>query len=392
MMNKISFTKKMLNFRLVSYLDSLWLRVPLLDRWLIAELIPPLLFAVSAFTTISLTLGAMFELVREIVEKGLSLNIAVAVLFLRLPEFLVLSFPMAVLMATLLTYSKLSTNSEIKALLSIGIQPTRIISAALSIGIFMTIGTFLFNNIIVPNSNQLADITLRKGLGVAMHSYHSEDIVYSRKGKRGEGLTHLFYAKDFSGGEMKKVTLLDFTKPNYTQVLKSDKASWKDSLSSWEFINGNILTLAPNGSTVTLEFESYIYPLDSGPQKVAELPKDSNNMSLSDALKAQKLYKLSGNLKETRRMQVRIQEKFTLPMACFVFSLIGATLGIKPNIRTTKSQGFGLSIVLILIYYILSFTFSSLGVGGSLNPIIAAWSPVLISLFGGSILLRYIMK
>ena len=49
-----------------------WKRIPLLDRWLISELIPPFLFAVSSFTTISLTLGAMFELVREIVEKRLS--------------------------------------------------------------------------------------------------------------------------------------------------------------------------------------------------------------------------------------------------------------------------------------------------------------------------------
>ena len=115
-------------------------------------------------------------------------------------------------------------------------------------------------------------------------------------------------------------------------------------------------------------------------------------MTLSDAFKAEKLYELSGNVKEARRMKVRIQEKFTLPMACLVFSLIGSTLGIKPNIRTSQSQGFGLSIILILIYYVLSFTFSSLGVSGALSPVISAWSPIFISLLGGVYILIRAMK
>ena len=75
-------------------------------------------------------------------------------------------------------------------------------------------------------------------------------------------------------------------------------------------------------------------------------------------------------------------------MACIVFTLIGSSLGAKPNNRTSRSQGFGLSVILILFYYVLSFSFSSLGVKGTLIPVVAAWSPVLISLIGGSLLLR----
>jgi Predicted permeases len=45
-------------------------------------------------------------------------------------------------------------------------------------------------------------------------------------------------------------------------------------------------------------------------------------------------------------------------------------------------------VVLILVYYVLSFSFSSLGVKGTLPPVVAAWAPVLISLAGGGLLLR----
>ena len=86
-------------------------RIPLIDRWLLGELIGPLLFALTAFTVVSLSVGVMFDLVRKIVESNLHWTIAVQVLLLKLPSFLVISFPMATLMASLLAYSRLSANS-----------------------------------------------------------------------------------------------------------------------------------------------------------------------------------------------------------------------------------------------------------------------------------------
>jgi len=40
------------------------------------------------------------------------------------------------------------------------------------------------------------------------------------------------------------------------------------------------------------------------------------------------------------------------------------------------------------VYYVLSFSFSSLGVKGTLPPLLAAWTPVMICLAGGWTLLR----
>ncbi len=377
------------------FITTKWHRIPLVDRWILGEILPPFYFAISAFTVVSLSVGVMFDLIRKIVESGLSLTFAIQIILLKLPSFLVLSFPMAVLLGTLLGYSKLSSNSEIKALRSIGISTRRIIAAALALGILMTCMTFIFNDLIVPNANRRAEITLRRGLGVSMHSDYANDVMYSRYGeikdtesqRSWRGMTQLFYAKSFKNRLMKDVTVLDFSRAGYKQMLTAKQGSWNQSNGSWDFQDGNILTVASDGSLTSVDFENYIYPLDSGPEKIARLPKDANNMTLLDAFKAKKLYSDSGNIKEYRRIQVRIQEKFTLPMACIVFSLIGSTLACKSNTRTTQSQGFGLSIILIFFYYILSFVFSSLGVSGTLSPFVAAWSPVFISLSVGVYLL-----
>ena len=86
--------------RLLRPVQLLWERLPLMDRWLSGELLGPLVFGVAAFTTVSLSVGVVFELVRRVAESGLPVTAAMQVLGLRLPGFLVLSFPMATLMAT----------------------------------------------------------------------------------------------------------------------------------------------------------------------------------------------------------------------------------------------------------------------------------------------------
>ncbi len=370
-------------------------RIPLLDRWLIVELISPLLFAVAAFTVVSLSVGVMFELVRKIVESGLPVLVAVQVLIQRLPSFLVISFPMATLMATLLAYSRLSANSELTALRSVGVTATRMVMPALALALVMSSLTFVFNDVVVPRSNRSAEITLRRALGKSIATEKGDNIVYSRfgsveqpDGSSSKGLLQLFYASRFVEGTMTGVTVLDFSRMGFTQMLVAESANWNEQEAKWEFLNGQILTLTPSGSTTSADFDRYLYPLSAAPIRIAKLPKDANNMTVAEALQAEQLLQNAGDIKEARRLQVRIQEKFTLPFACLVFGLIGASLGAKPNSRTSRSQGFGISVVLILVYYVLSFSFSSLGVKGTLPPLLAAWSPVLISLAGGGFLLR----
>ena len=371
-----------------------------MDRWLIAQILPPMLFAISAFTVISLSVGVMFDLIRKIVEFGLPLFLAIKVLFYSLPSFLVLSFPMAVLLSTLLAYGKLSANSELLALKSLGIKTSRIIAPAIAVSIFMTGLTFYFNDNLVPASNKLAESTLRAGIGSSFSSEKGKDnIMFSRYGskidsatnkptKTNQFLTHIFYASLFENNIMQEVTVLDFSRQDIQQILKAKSAVFDKKNSSWIFTNGSIVSIDQGGQTTNIQFEKYRYPFIEGPLDLARIPKDATEMSLKQALEAERIYKETGNLKEIRRIQVRIQEKFTLPFACLVFGLIGSSLGSKSNLRSSKSQGFGLSVILILIYYVMSFVFSSLGVKGLFSPIIATWLPVLISMGGGIYFLR----
>jgi lipopolysaccharide export system permease protein len=376
-----------------------WYSLPLIDRWLLGQIIPPMIFAISAFTVISLSVGVMFDLIRKIVEYGLPLLQALKALIYSLPSFLVLSFPMAVLLSTLLSYGKLSANSELLALRSLGIKTSRIIAPAIAVSIFMTGLTFYFNDNLVPNSNKLAESTLRSGIGSSFNQGKSKNnIIFTRKGSRIDPtnkptkintfLTHIFYASRFENNIMKEVTVLDYSRENVKQILTANSAIFDKDNSSWIFSEGSIISTNSIGQTTSIKFKQYLYPFVEGPLDLAKVPKDASDMSLKEALEAEKIYKKIGDIKQIRKIQVRIQEKFTLPCACLVFGLIGSILGCKSNLRSSKSQGFGLSVILILVYYVMSFICSSFGVKGLVPPIIAAWFPVVISISGGFYFLR----
>ena len=396
----MKFTKQSFVKRTVNRITLLWQVIPLIDRWLIGQLLPPMFFAISVFTVISLSVGVMFDLIRKIVEYGLPVFLAIKVLFYSLPSFLVLSFPMSVLLTTLLTYGKLSSNSELLALRSLGINNYRIVAPAIALSIFMTGMTFYFNDNLVPSANRLADVTLRSGIGSSFSdNKRKNNIIFTRKGSRIDSdtnkptktntyLTHIFYASKFENNIMHAVTVFDLSRQNIRQILTAKNAIFDKDSSSWIFAEGSLISINAEGQTSNIQFQKYIYPFVEGPLDIAKVPKDAAEMSLKQSLEAEKIYKEIGNAKELRKIQVRIQEKFTLPCACLVFGLIGCSLGTKLNMRSSKSQGFGLSVILILIYYVMSFLFSSFGVKGLITPIIATWSPVVISLSGGAYLLR----
>jgi lipopolysaccharide export system permease protein len=367
-----------------------------MDRWLLQELIGPLLFGIAAFTAVSLSVGVVFELVRRVAESGLPLLAAMNVLGLRLPGFLVLSFPMATLMASLLAYSRLSGSSELTALRSIGVSTQRMVAPALALALIMSLLTFVFNDVIVPRSNLAATNSLERALGKAISAEKGDNILYSRfgriteeDGKRVRQLTHIFYSRKFRKGFMTDVSVIDFSRLGQRQLLTAEAGRWNEERALWEFYDGHIVNIDDRtGTTTSASFDRYFYPLSRDPVDLAKLPTDPATMTVGQARRAERLLKEANNLKEARRLRVRIQEKFAFPAICLVFGLIGSSLGVRPHARTSRSQGFGISVLLIFGYYLMSFIFSSIGITGSLPPFLAAWLPVAIGLGGGLWLLR----
>ena len=84
-----------------SRIDRNSLGLSVMNRYIVKELCLPFLFGMGIFTSLGLSIGAVFELIRKVTDSGLPWSVAAKILLLRMPEFVVFAFPMSILLATL---------------------------------------------------------------------------------------------------------------------------------------------------------------------------------------------------------------------------------------------------------------------------------------------------
>ncbi|MDF0552297.1 LptF/LptG family permease [Kamptonema sp. UHCC 0994] len=368
-------------------------RISVMDWYLTKELIGPFLFGVGLFSSVGVTVGAVFELVRRVTESGLPFSTAIQIFLLKMPYFIVLAFPMSMLLASLMAYSRMSSDSEIVALRSCGINVYRLVVPAAILSLAVTGMTFAMNELIVPAANYQATITLDRALKREKPLFQEKNIFYPefRNVDKGDGeesvLTRLFYAEQFDGKRMKGLTILDRSQPDINQIISSESATWNPAQNSWDFFNGTVYIVAPDGSYRNIvRFEHQQLQLPRTPLDLAAKARDYGEMNIAQAIDYLNLIRSSGDEQKIRKLKVRIQEKYALPFVCIVFGLVGAALGTKPQ-RTGRATSFGISVIVIFTYYVFSFITSSMGLKAILTPVMAAWLPMICGLGVGGLLL-----
>ena len=368
--------------------------IPILDRYILLELFVPFVFGIGLFTTLSLSIGVVFDLVRRVTDSQLSLTNALQMLVLRTPEFIGLSIPMSVLLASLIVYSRLVSDSESIALLASGISIYRLFFPTLIASLLMVGLCFFVNDFVTPEANYQATTILDRALNRTRPNYQQVNIIYPEyqkmqvaSGKKRNVLTFLFYAREFDGQNMKNLTIFDRSQKNVSQIITGDQAIWNDNLNSWIFFNGVIYTIDRNGTYSQVNhFETQIIPLSKTPLNIALRGRDYKFMNIIQAHKYLQVLRLGGDSKTVRKLQVNIQGRISLPFVCIIFASIGAAIGLQPQ-NNGKATSFGICIMLIFTYYLFSFISSSMGVWGVLSPFMAAWLPNFVGLGAGIFLL-----
>jgi lipopolysaccharide export system permease protein len=366
------------------------LGLSVLDRYIAKQFAGPFIFGVSAFSSILVSVGTIFDLIRRMTELGLPFSIAFRVFLLRCPEFVSLSLPMATLLSTLMVYARLSTDSELIAMRSAGISVPRLVLPAIVLSFLVSALTFGFNEAVVPAAKYQATQTLEAALKSEKPNFKETNIqhlqyqdVRQPDGSKTQVLERIFYAQQFDGRQMKQLTVLDMSRPEVTQIITAKTAEWNANENIWDFYNGTIYMVDPNGSYKNIvKFEQQRVELPRTPLDLASRDRDSAEMNIEEVREYRELLRQSGDEKRMRRMDLRIQQKIAFPFVCLVFGLAGSTLGIRPQ-RAGRGTSFAISIVIIFTYYLLSFICDSMGQLEVLPLVLAAWLPTLVGLAAG---------
>ena len=91
--------------------------------------------------------------------------------------------------------------------------------------------------------------------------------------------------------------------------------------------------------------------------------------------------------KSNNKFKVEIHKKFTLALACVLFTMVGAPLGILVR-NGGMTIASGLSIAFFLVYYILLIWGEQLADRNLLNPGLGSWLPNIILFISGMVILK----
>jgi lipopolysaccharide export system permease protein len=124
----------------------------LLSRYILRQLALPFLFGLLALTGIMLlnVIGRKFG---ALVGKGLAWSVIGEVFLLSVPFILAMTLPLAVLVATLYTFSQLTSDNEITAMRAGGVSTVGLLRPVLLFAAVMSLTTFLFVDQVLPRSN-----------------------------------------------------------------------------------------------------------------------------------------------------------------------------------------------------------------------------------------------
>ncbi|WP_373481349.1 LptF/LptG family permease [Geminocystis sp.] len=358
-----------------------------MDTYLVKELVTPFFFSVGIFTVLGVAIATLSDLSYKIVNSNLPLISAIEIFFLKIPEYIAYGLPISVLLSTLITYSRLSKDSEIIALRCGGISIFRLITPALILSLFVTSFTFIFNELVVPNTNYKITTILVQQLNEQRKFLLRQDIFYPEyvevkqdNGKNSKQLKTLFYAEKFDGENMQSLTILDTEKKVLNKVIMSERGSWNNQNQVWDLFNGVIYDVAENPLIAKGSFfQKTQISFSKTPLELASKSRDPYEMNIFQSQEYIKLLRLLGDEKNVLMFQVRTAQKIAFPFVCIIFALVGSSLGCLPN-TASKATSFSLCVGVVFGYYMISFFIGSLGLIGAISPFMAAWIPNVLGL------------
>lgn len=357
--------------------------------------------------TWSLTLLLMATVVtalRRVVEHSLTFGEIVTFLAYQIPRMFLFALPMAVLFGTLQTFTELSKHGEFIAVSAGGVSLPRMMRAPVIWGVALTIAAFVLQEMVVPHTELKKDSMLVRHLveGMARQKNFRYEDPPSGRGP----LQRLIQADrfDFTTNTLfrPRVQLYNDDHQMFFQI-SAERAQWKGG--QWKFYLGRTVRLSEKqGGVMSAKFQEVEMNLPTPQFLRKTVSRFQQNMNegdflmvpLPDVLRYRATLRAqlaathdASDAASTQKLihiaTYGIHDKIATPLICLALVLVGAPLGVRPP-RATSSFAAGLSLVVLVTYYIVWSWDSALGRGGVGNPLLMAYLPLLLTTIAGAIL------
>ncbi len=363
-----------------------------IDRYVLKE-IGQLFLLILFVLTFVLLMGKLLQLVDLIINKGLGpIDIVRLVLYL-LPTFLIFTLPISFLTAILIGIGRLSADNELTAIKAAGIGLFRLLWPVGTLAVTFFLVTALVGLFLLPYGNQATKNLLFR-LAMTKASVGIKEKVFNTD---FQGV--LIYAETVSprADYLEGVIISDrrlTSEPGTFYAKKAYLVSDPRSKKVFLRLETGSLHLVDSklNSYRRMEFTSYDVQLDIGTaltESVAAPKVALQEMTVLDLW--QKMRSDRADPKTYRETAIELNKRFTIPVSCLVFGLLGIPLSIRAH-RSVKSRGLTISLLVVLGYYLIQMSGDALVEKGWIAVWVGTWTPNILFLVLGMTLFYLAMR
>ncbi len=391
------------------------------DRYVIKEIIPPF-FIGLLIATFVLLMNQILILAELFITKGVALKAAVKIFLYIIPSILAFTVPMAVLMGILAGLSRLSSDSEIVAFKTLGINYKRLLFPVLLFSVGGWLLTSFFTLYLAPRSNYKWVQTVAESVLTKVQFK-----INPREFNESIPKTVIFIQDISQEKEWKNIFIHFSNPPDEPRIIlaKSGKLNFYPELkrATIELYEGTLHSyplVDPEKYSVTsfqeleeeIDVETLFYSF-SKKKRVREkdikelfkgvkvithdltelkeeksrlLGVDEDNPKLREVSQA-----LRRKNKDYISHWVEIHKKFAFPFVCLIFGFLGLPLGASTR-KGGRTSGFTISLGIILVYYVLITAGEQMAMDGHISPFLGIWGSNIILLLVASYLFYKSLK
>lgn len=322
-------------------------------------------------------------------------NVGLAFLCLA-PRFLDVAAPLAVALASIMTYAKMSTDNEITIYQAAALSPLRLIAPTIFAALVVTVGLLIVSvNFSGPARERLKDALLDLGkasasslIAPSRFSFLSDDILIHVGGERDGVYSSIFIAARDP----------DSDRPDRALEARSGSivVDPDSSRTMFEARSGAVhIPGRDQEGYQTIFFERYSFPLDQGRPALAE--------GGGEKIEYMSARELTGFIANKERLIAQgvdteypyeakslYHRRYAIPLGALAMALLGSAIGLMVAPRGRSSPGaIALGVGAIAFQYLIAIEGREFGASGEIDPVLAAWAPnFIIVLVAGWLLHR----
>jgi lipopolysaccharide export system permease protein len=366
----------------------------ILDRYVSRKFLFNLLFSLTAFASIFITVD-LLEKLSEFIDRKAPAFVVASYYFYYLPYVIILSMPVAMLLASMFSVGQLSKYNELAAMLSAGRSLHRILLPLFVIGALISGAMLIFAERVMPVANQRkAEIKQQYIDRMPRNLPARLSNLYFQESAGGDGsiansgeaaVRRIFIGYyDETAKVAQKVSIQEYNGIFIAERIDAVQMRWRESASGkigvWQMEQGYRRKFDGERESFA-RFDTLAMPeLSFTPQVLTKVQKDPEEMSYGELQEF--IREVARNGGNPERWLVDLYLKISFPLANFIIVLFGAPLAAG-RIRSGGAVGVATSLVVCFLYFGAVKTSQSMGQNGTLDPLLAAWLGNIIFLAAG---------